>query len=245
MFTLLTSFILERGLKNTFLFNRKEMDTKLYTGKLDKKGLYLWCLPERAEGRQFFQTHKIGMTTRSFGSRNKQYSGIMKQKNWTANFLLPLSVDNDTIKEMETFVKKEVFQYARSRPNDIFPQSKDWTGEYYDVVVREGDNFKQFIFDLFHQVQIKAKNISNARVLDTILASDSNIYMLKDLINTQKSEIEYLKSKLDEHKQEVHDLTSDTSGLECDASNVECAVKNEESSMLDTLWRFAYNRKSE
>jgi hypothetical protein len=224
MFTLLTSFILERGLKNTFLFNRKEMDTKLYTGKLDKKGLYLWCLPERAEGRQFLQTHKIGMTTRSFGSRNKQYSGIMKQKNWTANFLLPLSVDNDTIKEMETFVKKEVFQYAISRPNDIFPQSKDWTGEYYDVVVREGDNFKQFIFDLFHQVQ--------------------NSDMLKDLINTQKSEIEYLKSKLDEHKQEVHDLTSDTSALESDASNVECAVKNEESSMLDTLWRFAY-RKSE
>ena len=151
------------------------MNTQIYTNKLDERGLYFWCLPEKPEGRRFIQTHKIGMTTRSFASRNKQYAGTMKKRNWTCNFLLPLNVDNKKVREMETFVKKELYDYALAHPTDIFPQSKHWKGEYYDVVVSEGDNFKQVVFDLFQQIHLKL------------------IKEREDLLQAQTTEIKYLK----------------------------------------------------
>ena len=151
------------------------MNTQIYNNKLDERGLYFWCLPEKPEGRRFIQTHKIGMTTRSFASRNKQYAGTMKKRNWTCNFLLPLNVDNKKVREMETFVKKKLYDYAIAHPTDIFPQSKNWKGEYYDVVVSEGDSFKQVVFDLFQQIHLKL------------------IKEREDLLQAQTTEIKYLK----------------------------------------------------
>ncbi len=151
------------------------MNTQFYNDKLDKKGIYLWCLPEHQKGRRFVQPHKIGMTTRPFVVRNKGYSGIQKSTEWTANYLLPLNVDDEKLKEMEKYVKKKLFEYAQAHPMDIFPKSKDWRGEYYDVDCRESDNFKQVVFDLFQQIQ------------------NEMIQEREDLINKYEKEIKDLK----------------------------------------------------
>lgn len=225
------------GLKNKYLLNRKEMNTPFYNDKLDKKGLYLWCLPEKAKGRRFLQTHKIGMTTRSFASRNKKYSGTMKNKNWTANYLLPLNVDDEKVRELEKYVKKKLFQYAQAHPTDIIPHSKDWTGEYYDVDCRESDNFKQLVFDLFQQIQIEM------------------IKDREDLLEAHKKEIKDLK-KLIVQDCKNKNVPSDNESLSVTAAkmskkasvekkdnNPEKSENEESSSMVARLWKFAYTGK--
>ena len=131
------------------------MDTDLYKNKLNQKGLYLWCTPELAHGRRHSQLHKIGCTTKSFSRRYQNYGGDNHKSQWTANFMLPLEADPDKITEMESYVKKKIYEYSQKHSYEIQPRSKNWMGEYYDVNVVAVDQFKQRVWDLFQEVQLK------------------------------------------------------------------------------------------